>query len=366
VPTLELTEVSPSRMHFVDALRSVAATVIAWHHFAWYGPLSEYALPVIGGSICWFANYGRVAVQVFFVLGGYVMARGMTKRNWSASQVRKYIAQRYCRLGLPYLAAIGVAIGACALGRNYLPSEVVDPPPNAQLILAHVFFLHKILGYDSLSAGLWFVGVNFQLSLVFVGLLFLREKIASTLPAGSEIPTATMMLIGWLLATSSLFYFNIGDRWENWFIYFYVHFFMGVLVFYGLEDNRGQLLFGLYALMVVVALAYHFRLHLVVTLLTGLILFSGGKLGIMDRWPRSRVIDYLGRTSYSLFLVHFPVLVIVATIWTWLGWTDPWTAAGGLIVAYAASLAASFAFHRVVEGPADQLVRSFNGNTEGK
>jgi peptidoglycan/LPS O-acetylase OafA/YrhL len=241
-----------------------------------------------------------------------------------------------------------------------VPSEVVDPPPNAKLILAHVFFLHKILGYDSLSAGLWFVGVNFQLSLVFVGMLFLREKMASALPPGSEVPTATMIMIGWILAASSLFYFNIGDRWDNWFIYFYAHFFLGVLVFYGLEDNQTQILLGMYALMVVVALACNFRLQLVVTLFTGLVLYGGGKLGIMDRWPRSRVIDYLGRTSYSLFLVHFPVLVVVATLWAWMGWTDPWIAVAGLVVAYLASLAASFVFHRVVEVPADRLIRSFN------
>jgi peptidoglycan/LPS O-acetylase OafA/YrhL len=74
VPTLELTDAPQPRMHFVDALRSVAAAVIAWHHFAWYGPLSEYALPAIGGGVCWLANYGRVAVQVFIVDVGYVLA----------------------------------------------------------------------------------------------------------------------------------------------------------------------------------------------------------------------------------------------------------------------------------------------------
>lgn len=347
-------------MHFVDALRSVAATVIAWHHFAWYGPLSEYALPVVGGTVYWLANYGRFAVQVFFVLGGYVMARGMVNRSWSALQVSKYIAQRYCRLGLPYLAAIVVAIGACSLGRSYLPPAVVDPPPNAKLLVAHVFFLHKILGYDSLSAGLWFVGVNFQLSLVFVGMLFVRDYIAGLFPASSAFPKTMLLLLGWLLAASSLFYFNIGDYWDDWFIYFYAHFFLGILVHYALEDDRDQAWLGMYALMLVVALAYNFRLQLVATLLTGLVLFSGGKFGIMDRWPKSRIFDFLGRTSYSLFLVHFPVLVLVATLWTWLGWTDPWIAVAGLMVAYVASLAASFAFHRVVEVPADRLIRSFN------
>jgi peptidoglycan/LPS O-acetylase OafA/YrhL len=316
-------------------------------------------MPVAGSVVSWLANYGR-ATQVFFVVGGYVMARSMTKRTWGASQVGWYIVQRYCRLGLPYLAAIVLAIGACALGRGWLPSEVVDPPPTLKLILAHIFFLQKILGYDSFSAGLWFVCINFQLSLVFVAMLFLRDRLSRWFPvAGNEPSTAVLMIIGWTLALSSLFYFNIGDRWSNWAIYFFPHFFLGVLVFYGLKSNRGQVAFGLYVLLVAAALVYDFRWRLLSTLVSGLVLFLGGKLGIMDRWPKSRVIGYLGRTSYSLFLVHFSVLVAVATLWTRLGWTDPWAAVAGLAVAYIASLAVSFVFYRVVEVPAGRLSRKF-------
>lgn len=158
----------------------------------------------------------------------------------------------------------------------------------------------------------------------------------------------------------------MSSRLVNWFVYYYAHFFCGVLVFYAMENNQGQVLLGLYAVMIVAALAFHFRLQLVVTLITGLGLFAAGKSGVMDRWPESRAIDYLGRTSYSLFLVHFPVLVLVATVWVWLGWTEPWTAVAGLMVAYVASLVASFAFYRVVEVPADRLIRRMNSDGIGR
>src|SRR4051812_32999022 len=123
MPTPEILDSAPSRMLLLDALRAAAATIITWHHFAWYGPLSDYALPVAEGAFEWLANYGRLAVQVFFVLGGYVMARSMTGRTWGPAQVGRYIVHRYCRLGLPYLAAIVLAIGACAFGRGWLPTE---------------------------------------------------------------------------------------------------------------------------------------------------------------------------------------------------------------------------------------------------
>jgi peptidoglycan/LPS O-acetylase OafA/YrhL len=36
----ETTSAAPPRMPLVDALRAVVATLIVWHHFALYGPLS--------------------------------------------------------------------------------------------------------------------------------------------------------------------------------------------------------------------------------------------------------------------------------------------------------------------------------------
>jgi peptidoglycan/LPS O-acetylase OafA/YrhL len=334
--------------------------MIAWHHFALYGPLSDLAMPAIGEMVRLFANYGR-ATQIFFVVGGYVMARSMTGRAWGITQVGRYIIHRYCRLGLPYLAAVALGIAACAFGRGWLPSEVVDPPPTWNVILAHVFFLQKLLGYDSFSAGLWFVCVNFQLSLVFVGMLFVRDKLARFFPA-----TAVLMVMGWLMALPSLFYFNVGDEWSNWFIYFFPHFFLGVLVYYGLKSNGGQIVFGLYVLVIAMALVYThtythvFRWRLQNTLIVGLILFFGGKFGLMNTWPKSPVIGYLGKTAYSLFLVHFPIFVVVATVWVMLGWTNPWAAVAGLVFAYIASLAASFVFYRLVEVPAGRLSRKFN------
>jgi peptidoglycan/LPS O-acetylase OafA/YrhL len=347
-------------MHFVDALRAFASTMIAWHHFALYGPLSDFAMPVADNIVRALANYGR-ATQIFFVVGGYVMARSMTGRTWGVKQVGRYIIHRYCRLGLPYLAAVVLGIAACAFGRGWLPSEVVDPPPTWNVILAHVFFLQKILGYDSFSAGLWFVCVNFQLSLVFVAMLYVRDGLSRFFP-----PTALLMAMGWALAVSSLFYFNIGNRWDNWFIYFFPHFFLGVLVYYGLKSNWGQIMLGLYVLLIAAALVYAalvyatFRWRLQNALIAGLILFFAGKLGLMYTWPKSPVIGYLGRTAYSLFLVHFPVLVVVATVWMMLGWTSPWAAVAGLIFAYIASLAVSFVFYHLVEVPAGRLSRKFN------
>jgi hypothetical protein len=36
-----------------------------------------------------------------------------------------------------------------------------------------------------------------------------------------------------------------------------------------------------------------------------LMLAFAGRCGLLERWPKSRLIAYLGQISYSVFLVHF-------------------------------------------------------------
>ena len=65
--------------HLILALRAIAAIIITWHHFASYPPLAEWAAPLIKPVTDWLGQYAR-ATQVFFVVGGYVMALSMAGR----------------------------------------------------------------------------------------------------------------------------------------------------------------------------------------------------------------------------------------------------------------------------------------------
>jgi peptidoglycan/LPS O-acetylase OafA/YrhL len=67
----------------------------------------------------------------------------------------------------------------------------------------------------------------------------------------------------------------------------------------------------------------------------------------------------MGRISYSLFLIHFPVLVVVATLWEQQEWTAPLGAVAGLVFAYVVSVAAAALFYRFVEEPSTRLSRRF-------
>jgi peptidoglycan/LPS O-acetylase OafA/YrhL len=343
----------------VDLVRALASTVILGHHFSSYQPLADAASPIAGPLLNWFHDYGRVA-QVFIVLSGFMLAGSLSNRRWDGGRAGRFIIQRYCRLALPYFAAMGLAIVACDVGRDWIDNDVVGALPTIEQVLAHVLFLQDVLGYESLSAGLWFVCISFQLTLVCVAALFVRDAVMNRTPEWIRGGVARLPLaLGWLLAVASLFYFNRDSSWESWAAFFFGQFFLGVLVHRALENSRAQKSLALYIVIIAVALAVEWRSRLALALATGLALFLGGKLGVLRSWPTNRVVAFMGRTSYSLFLIHFPVLIIVATLWEQQEWTTPMGAVAGLVFAYVVSIAVATLFYRFVEAPAMRLSRRF-------
>ncbi len=341
----------------VDAIRALAALVILGHHFSSYPPLAHAAKPIVGPLIDWLHGNGRVA-QVFIVLSGFILAGSLSQRIWDRRRVGRFIIQRYCRLALPYLAAAALAIVACAYGRDWIDDDVVGAIPTIDQLLAHITLMQDILGYESLSTGFWFVAISFQLTVIYVVGLYARDAIASRMPPSVRARLAAIPLVlAWLLAGASLFYFNRDRSWESWALFYFGQFFLGVLVHHALQDPRGQKLFTIYVLVVVASLALEWRAHLAQALATGLLLFIGGKVGALTRWPSNRIVAFMGRISYSLFLIHFPVLIVVATLWVKYNWTSPPAAVAGLIVAFLLSVATATLFYRFVEAPTMRMSR---------
>ena len=344
--------VVPSRMEkprsqFVIALRAVASIFIVWHHFALYPPLRQWAAPLIGGLLNGLELYAR-ATQVFFVVGGYVTARSLSRQTWTLRNMGAFIAQRYCRLGIPYLGAIALTLSAYVIARGWMPDSVLGSPVTVPQLLAHLFFLQGILGYEQLSAGLWFVCINFQLGLVYALLLLLRD----TLGRGKA---DLVGVLGWTLAIFSLFYFNLNDAWDSWCLYFFPYFFMGIVIHRSLRGRGIRWEFWLYQLVLIGAMVFEWRWRLLSASIVGLLLYSSEHMGWGLRWPRNRVILWLGERSYSLFLVHFPVLLLVATLWTQQGWTTPEAAVAGLMLAFVLSVLTAGVFNRWVERPSSRL-----------
>ena len=156
----------------------------------------------------------------------------------------------------------------------------------------------------------------------------------------------------------SLFYFNLDSQYDVWAIYYFAYFFLGVLAFASSQDRAQRRELNGYFLAIAGALVYAWRWRLLVGALTGLLLHAADRTGLIATWPKSRIVAYLGRTSYSLFLVHYPTLLLVEVLWSRLDWATTSGSLCGLFVAYGASLGVADIFYRYVERPAARVSRA--------
>ena len=328
----------------LSLLRALAAITILWHHYAIYPPLREWAAPLLAAPLDWLQEYAR-ATQVFFVIGGYALARSLAEHRWTLQGVRVFMASRYLRLGIPYVAVIAMTLPVLVLARGWVPDEVIGQPVSMPQLLAHLFFLQGLLGHEQISAGLWFVCINFQMCLVYALLLWLRDNF-------SRPNVDLCVLLGWAISIASLFHFNLNEEWDNCFLYFFPYFFFGVVI----QRSQGKLgvkrEFWLFLLLLAIAMLYEWRWRLGIAAIVGLIVFLAEASG-RNRLPiNSPLLRRLGEISYSLFLVHFPVLILVSTLWAQLGLSGPVDAVIGLVVAFLSSIVVAEVFFRFVEKPA--------------
>jgi peptidoglycan/LPS O-acetylase OafA/YrhL len=339
-----------SRLPFLDLLRALSSQAIVWHHLAFYGPLSDSAREVATSLIDGLSHHARLAVQVFFVVSGYLTAVGLQGREPSGlREFRALIAARYRRIGLPYLGAMALAIVANEIARHWMDHPSISARPSPGQLLAHVFLIHDLVGYEPLSAGIWYLAIDLQLT-VLVALVFWLCARAAGAERG---PRWGRGVLG-LLSIASLFWFNRQPGLDRVAIYFMGAYGLGLVTAWVRAGSLRRRFFWSYAALVAIAMAIDFRSRLLVALTTGLLLTLAAHFDWLGNWPRSRTIRWFAGISYSLFLIHFPVSLVVNALWSSHVPRTPSLSLLGMLTAYAFSLGGAVLFHYEVE---QRLVR---------
>jgi peptidoglycan/LPS O-acetylase OafA/YrhL len=335
----------PSRFVFLDLLRALAAQLIVLHHLAFYGPLSDTAYDLAPGAIDWLYNYGRFAVQVFFVLSGYCLAMGRLSRRppvgWR--ETLRVIADRYLRIGLPYLVALGLALVANEVAASYMSHPSISPRPTPGQLAAHLVLLHKVLGYESVTAGIWYVAIDVQL----FALVALVYAVSARLFAQRGAMMARWILLG--LGALSLFFWNRSPNLDCYALYFLGSYVVGMSVAWLKDGSLSRVAFWSYLGVVVLALQVDFRARLVVSAVTAAVLALVQGRQWLTGMTSPRPLRMLADMSYSLFLVHFPICLVLNTWWSSHLPATPGLALVGMVVAWALSLSASVLFYHFVE-----------------
>lgn len=342
---------TPSRMPLIDALKAVASQLIVLHHLIIYGPLAVGTGQLLPETAEWLSDYGRMAVQVFLVIGGFLAARSLASGGRATQESPlTLIARRYLRLAVPFVVAISLAIVCSAIADHLMDDESIPARASIKQWLAHALLLHGVLGVESLSAGVWYVAIDFQLYALTAILLWLGHHAFGPIGARS-------LVLG--LAAASLFWFNLDSALDNWAIYFFGSYGLGAAAYWASEGTgehrQGDNWLGWVAAVTVIALIIDFRLRIGLALGVALLLGYSRHSQWPERWLNSRPLAFLGGISYSVFLIHFPVLLLANGLFVLAGGSAPEIAGLVLLLAWASCTLAGWAFYRWVEKPAARL-----------
>jgi peptidoglycan/LPS O-acetylase OafA/YrhL len=343
---------NPKQLVLINLLKAGSAQLIVLHHLAFYGPMSDHARPIMPGLIDWLYDYARIAVQVFLVIGGFLAAKSLSPQGLpGVKNPLQTIWRRYIKLAPPFIVAMLLAVLASAWAAHWMTDDSISDPPTLWQLAAHVFLLHGVLGYESLSAGAWYVAIDFQLYALMTLLLWMAGRVAGKRSSDLLVPGLVMVGVG-----LSLFYFNRDADWDVWAPYFFGSYGLGALAWWASDPSRKHgavtWLLLMMVLPAVAALAVDFRSRIAVAVVVACVLYlfgrarlvtcTGGALGL---------VNGLAKISFSVFLVHFPVCLIVNAAFERFVLELPYVQAVGMLVAWAASLAVGAAFFRWVETP---------------
>lgn len=338
---------SSSRSALIDSTKGLACAAIVWHHLAFYGPMSDIAYPLAPGLMEWLYEYARMAVQVFLVLGGYLAAASLAPQGTARfPDVGQVLGKRFVRLVVPYAVALVVTVLVSALVRTWTDHPSIPDDPSVAQLVANALLLQDIVGEEALSAGVWYVAIDFQLFVLFSVLLAALRRWG---PKGVQAATQTawwLVLAGVVL---SLDWFNRQAQLDAWAVYFWGAYGLGALAFWAARAPRAHWHVLALVALGVAALWIDFRARIAVAWITSLALVYCARSPRIQAWQGWAPLIWLGQRSYSVFLVHFAVVLlcnaVVATLWP----TQPWINAGGMALAFGLSIAAGWLLYEKVE-----------------
>lgn len=347
-----------SSLLLIDFLKVFAALLIILHHLSSYGQIAEDAYLVLPGVMTWLFEYGRYAVQIFLVMAGYLAAQSLSRyanNKFSANVLLKIILNRYLRLFAPYAAALIFTIICAYIARFWVNDEFVGESETLSQFLAHLFFIQGILGLDSISAGAWYIAIDWQLYSVLAILL---------------ISFSSYQAVIWvisILAVASLLIFNRSGEYEAYFIYFIGAYGLGVLAYLArCFQNQGvnrvaKISLGLIGFAIVVSSFQQIWLRNYLAWSVAIILLFWGNMayptGAQDN-TFLRVISWGSKRSYCAFLIHFAFILLANTLYIALGLNVH--ESGGLAIALmlavlVSSVTAANYLYRWIEVPSVKL-----------
>jgi peptidoglycan/LPS O-acetylase OafA/YrhL len=347
---------SQPRYSFVDALRGVAALgVVLYHGYSKnLVPMSGYELPQPLHAL--FSN-GNLGVYIFFVISGFVITQSIRGSPITPRFIGWFALRRSLRLDPPYWATIAAMIVLSYVSGLAQRDHAPLPLPAWDAVVVHLFYLQGFLGYPQIVGVFWTLcyEIQFYLALVILAGVWQRSRAALR---SRWIVFAPLWIASALCVASSP-----DPTREAAFVYAWPYFFLGVVVNW--VHNREQRPWVLVVIAVGTAALLPFApLKAGIALVTAAAIYRVSVSGRLSSLTLGRFAQYLGRISYSLYLVH----MLVGTPLVRFGLRHLGTMSFGkamvlMVLMVAVSVGAAHVLYVVVERPAMRWSRRLRSGT---
>ncbi|WP_433367729.1 acyltransferase family protein [Actinoplanes sp. CA-142083] len=382
------------RMAWLDALRAIAALLVVYAH------LSHYLLRGARDFSAEWLHAGPAGVMLFFLVSGYIIPASLERHG----DQRRFWIGRAARLYPLYLVVCGLVALTVPLTLSGAVAHLTMLPQllGTPLLTPVVWTLSFEMAFYLLVAALFALGLHRASAAVAVALAIAAVATAPLTPARLATPMLPILVAGLLalglvaltgrirhrrvviagallmLAVAVTLLFadqDVSHVWDGLLIPAVM--FTGTTIYraeHGQIPRRhaaatitvvaGALLTNWFAELVSLdALTPKYMARSVITLLV-----IGGSFAIGMAWRRTpRFLAWLGRVSYSTYLIHVPLIGLLAVPLTVLGERLRWPIE---LVAVAGFLALLFGLswlaHRYIELPGQRLGRRLTaaGHTE--
>ncbi|GAB1386494.1 hypothetical protein MASR1M59_16420 [Melaminivora sp.] len=328
------------RQNNIDLLRAIAVVSVFIHH----------AQSVYGGNFPFLGEYGgQFGPQLFFLISGYLISASCIKHP-----IGGYAIHRIFRIMPAYLlffVGIGIYTEVITLARvSQTPWQFL-----ANILLLQQLFPAALLHYDVLHVT-WTLTVELLWYLLAPLLLWRKRLSTGTV----VVITVLSTLWAWVANLHLLdgLYPGITDS-NPGFSYLFLanHFFSQVCFFafgswiYFHQERLRQLNplpLLLIGILIFLLRPYYFFFNPIFITGIGLGLFM--LAGLNSPAIRNKAIFFISETSYSIYLCHFPILLLVHNQWGLTGLP-------GLLTSIGLTLLVCSASYVLLEKPAIRLGR---------
>lgn len=354
-PSMQAGGASPVHFAFPDALRGLASLWVVLFHLTIISNLPVVTDRGLVGLL-WHTifGYGGLGVAVFFVLSGFVIAHSL--RHWLDGRVQlgNYLIRRVVRLSPPYWAAIvfAIVVHAMAARVNQEPFAPGGAPLTVARLVSHVFYLEGLVGHVYINDVFWTLTLEMQFYLV-LGLFLAGLARLAARPAGAAGAVGTGPFTG---AVAVLALASVAGSWSGLatqvtFVPLFYSFLLGAVAYWTWIRRVHPALLAGFLVLLAGSFAVRPNAFLATSILTALALQVAAYGNRLGTWLAAGPFQFLGRISYSLYLVHVPVLgAVVVAVLKVMG-DGPAAVVAASVGGITASVVASSVFWWAIERP---------------